>query len=427
MSIRCVDYTDGKGKFEIEIDFSGLSMLDSEIKIQEEINGAGNLMTEKRLAEFDVDGAPMVIGGVKLTSKGLHNGNYETPYGHISIPRHMYQSNKGGKTYCPLNDNARIVKKTCTPKFAKTVSNKYANLASLEVIKDLEDNHSRKLARSFVQNIGDFVGSVVDSKEEIWNYQMPEINDPVSTVGISCDGANVLILKDGYREAMTGAISLYNKAGERLHSMYVALDPEHGKARFFKRMEVAISDIKQKYPDALYLGVSDGAKDLWGFLKKHTDQQILDYYHASEYLSGASHGIFPKSETKRKQWLEDAYSSLKHDPNYITDVTKEMDIANQEQLKRVDKERLESAITYFTNNASRMKYADNISKNLPIGSGVIEAACKTIVKSRLCRTGMKWKNKGIKVVLSLRAMVKTTGKWEAFWDKINKCGVPHMV
>lgn len=426
MTIRCVDYADCKGKFEIEIDFSGLSMLDSEVMIQDTINEAGNLITEKRLAEFDADGSPMTIGGVKYTSKGQYNGNYETPYGQISIPRYTYQTYKGGTTYCPLNENARIVKKTCTPKLAKTVSNKYANLASSEVIKDLKDNHSRKLTRSFVQNVGDFVGSIVDAKEEIWDYQIPEINEPVSTIAISCDGANVLILKDGYREAMTGAISLYSKAGERLHSMYVALDPEYGKGRFFKRMDTAINDIKQKYPNALYLGVSDGAKDLWTFLKKHTDEQILDYYHASEYLSGASHGIFPKSEKKRKQWLEDAYSSLKHDDNYVGDVIKEMNTANQEKLKKVDKDKLEAAITYFTNNKTRMKYADNVSNNLPIGSGVIEAACKTIVKSRLCRTGMKWKSKGVKVVLSLRAMVKTTGKWDAFWSKINNCGVPNI-
>ena len=106
---------------------------------------------------------------------------------------------------------------------------------------------------------------------------MPEIDEPVSTVAISCDGANVLILDDGYREAMTGAISLYSKAGERLHSMYVALDPEYGKARFFKRMDTAISDIKKKYPNALYLGVSDGAKDLWKFLKKEKKNGSRNY------------------------------------------------------------------------------------------------------------------------------------------------------
>ena len=82
------------------------------------------------------------------------------------------------------------------------------------------------------------------------------------------------------------------------------------------------------------------------------------------------------------------------------------------------------AITYFKNNKSRMQYTKNLKRKLPIGSGVIEAACKTIVKSRLCRTGMKWKSKGVKIVVSLRAMIKSSGKWNLFWDKINNNGVP---
>ena len=71
-----------------------------------------------------------------------------------------------------------------------------------------------------------------------------------------------------------------NQFGEILVSLNFVKTP--GKARFFKRMETAITDIKQKLPNALYLGVSDGAQDLWLFLKKHTSEQILDFYH--QYL-----------------------------------------------------------------------------------------------------------------------------------------------
>ncbi len=422
--IKCKEYKNGKGKFEIEIDFTGLSMLESETKIQELVNEAGNLMTEKRLAEFDADGSPIMIGDIKMTTKGKYTAEYETPFGQITAERHLYQTNSGGKTFCPLNQNARIVKKTCTPKLAKTISNKYANLAAGEVVTDMGENHSRELTRSYIQDVSEFVGSVVDAKEEVWNYDIPNINDPVSTIGLSMDGASVLILKEGYREVMTGAISLYNNEGDRAHSMYYAVEPEHGKNRFFARMEAAISEVKKQFPNALCLGISDGAKDLWKFLKKHTDEQILDYYHASEYLSGASHSIFSKDERRRKAWLDNAYSSLKHDNNYPAAVIREMEEVSGKKLKKADKEKLESAIAYFKNNKSRMRYADNLKRNLPIGSGVIEAACKTVVKNRLCRTGMKWKSKGVKIVLSLRAMIKSRGKWNSFWNKINIVGVP---
>ena len=70
-----------------------------------------------------------------------------------------------------------------------------------------------------------------------------------------------------------------------------------------------------------------------------------------------------------------------------------------------------------------MDYVVNITENLPIGSGVTEAACKTLVKQRLCGSGMRWKKQGAKVVLSLRALVQTTNQWQAFWEKINQFGV----
>ena len=71
-----------------------------------------------------------------------------------------------------------------------------------------------------------------------------------------------------------------------------------------------------------------------------------------------------------------------------------------------------------------MRYAQNVERNIPIGSGVTEAACKVVVKQRLCQSGMKWKEKGTSIVLSLRCLRLTNGRWEQFWDKIDKTGLP---
>ena len=60
-----------------------------------------------------------------------------------------------------------------------------------------------------------------------------------------------------------------------------------------------------------------------------------------------------------------------------------------------------------------------IEMNAPIGSGVTEAACKVIVKERMCKAGMRWKNDGAQVVLKLRTMNQTKGHWDFFWNKVN--------
>ena len=69
-----------------------------------------------------------------------------------------------------------------------------------------------------------------------------------------------------------------------------------------------------------------------------------------------------------------------------------------------------------------MDYATHMEKNLPIGSGVTEAACKILVKQRLCGSGMHWKNKVAKVILSLQALVQSKGRWQQFWGKIDQYG-----
>jgi len=71
-----------------------------------------------------------------------------------------------------------------------------------------------------------------------------------------------------------------------------------------------------------------------------------------------------------------------------------------------------------------MHYPRYLKHHLPIGSGVTEAACKTLIKQRLCNSGMRWRDKGAGVVLSLRSLTLTNGRWQQFLEKIDQYGVP---
>jgi hypothetical protein len=69
-----------------------------------------------------------------------------------------------------------------------------------------------------------------------------------------------------------------------------------------------------------------------------------------------------------------------------------------------------------------MDYPGFKAEGLPIGSGITEAACKTLIKQRLRASRMRWKNKGTKVVLSQRALTNTAERWEQFWQEIVQFG-----
>ncbi|MCK5355570.1 MAG: ISKra4 family transposase [Methyloprofundus sp.] len=397
------------------------NMMEMENTILDAVNSVGCVATGEALKSFDTKGAPIIKEGVKLTSKNKDSKKYQTPFGVIEIKRHVYQSSKGGHIFCPLEDSAHTIF-AATPKFAQQLSHKYSQGNANSVCTDLKDNHNRIIAKSTVQNVTDWVGSIATAQEEKWEYELPELDEPVSTIVFSLDGAYVLMANEGYREAMVGNLSLYDCEGERQHTLYLGEAPEYGKASFKERYEHEIACIKARYPDALYLGIADGAKDNWTFLEQHTQQQLVDFYHVTEYLAKASHAVFPKKSTNidRKKWLSERCSQLKNDRGAAQTILDELTPLMESRLPKSIKADLETTLTYFKNNIAknRMNYASHVNKNLPIGSGVTEAACKTLVKQRLCGSGMRWKTKGAKVVLSLRALVQTTNRWQQFWGKI---------
>ena len=224
---------------------------------------------------------------------------------------------------------------------------------------------------------------------------------------------------------MSGSIAFYDHDGNRLHTDYIAGAPEYGKARFFERMSREIAHVKEQFPQAQYVGIADGAGDNWTFLAKHTSTQVTDFYHATEYLTKASQALFKHNQEKaRVVWLEQHCHDLKHKDHAVAQQIQELAQQREEKtLSPANQEKLDATITYFTNQQQRMNYAAYRSQRLPIGSGVTEAACKVIIKQRLCRSGRRWKNRGASIVLALRCLVQSE-RWGQFWDKINQYGVP---
>ena len=424
MTARLIKQEGHELTIEVTVNISG-SMLHAEERIQQAVNEVGCLATQQALKQFDTDGTAIITGNIKWTKRASSSKKYQTPYGEVEISRHVYQSSKGGKIYCPLEQSARIIRHA-TPRFAKQLSHKYAQLNVNEVCSDLWENHMRKIAASYVQNVADWVGSIACAKEEQWEYTTPQLDRAVKTVVLSLDGAHIPIKEEGYRQAMVGTISLYNPDGERLHTIYLGEAPEYGKTTFMQRLTTEIERVKALYPQALYLGIADGAVDNWSFLEQHADKLLLDYFHASEYLPHLAQAAYP-SKTDNPQcetWLAERRHPLKHEPGFVDRLIEEAQrLLNKKSLSKTVRENLNKALTYFSKQRHRMDYASFHANNLPIGSGVTEAACKVLVKQRLCGSGMRWKEKGVKVVLSLRALVQSSGRWVQFWDKINQFGV----
>jgi hypothetical protein len=411
-------------KIELTVELSR-SMLETEERIQDALNEAGCIASREALGYFDTDGSPIRIGPDLWRTKGQQPKCYQTPYGEVEVERHVYQRSGGGATYCPLERDARIVI-TSTPRFAKQVSSKLAQGVAREVQRDLAENHARPVAVSYLQRLGEAIGTVVQAKETEWEYALPALDAPVASVAVGLDGTCLLLGEDGWRQAMVGTLALFDAAGERLHTLYVAATPEYGKATFLGRLERELARVKAAYPEVTYLGLADGAEDNWRFLTPHTAVQLVDFYHASSYLQAVAGAAFPRAEDQKQRatWLTDACHRLKHEPEAAQALLQEMKRLPTAGLSALQRQQLQSAITYFYYHHHQMNYAAALEHHWPIGSGVTEAACKTVVKQRLCRSGMRWEEKGAAVVLSLRALMLTPDRWRQFWEKLDQFGFP---
>jgi hypothetical protein len=277
-----------------------------------------------------------------------------------------------------------------------------------------------------VQNIADAVAAVAMAKDEGWEYALPRLEGSVATVAIGMDGTCLLMCEGGWRETMVGTIGLYDRDGERQHTIYLAATPEYGKATFLGRMEREVERVKAAYPQARYVGLADGAKGNWEFLGRHTGVQVIDFWHAAEYLSDAADALFARQPGAKRPWLESSCHRLKHEPGAARQLIKDLRRLAAEKGVTLDQPDVEAAVTYFSNQskAGRMDYPPLVESHIPIGSGVTEAACKVLVKQRLCGSGMKWKEPGAAAVLSVRCLTYTTGRWSQFWGRIDQYGFP---
>ena len=172
-----------------------------------------------------------------------------------------------------------------------------------------------------------------------------------------------------------------------------------------------------------WIALSDGGSGLEDWLVTNfgrVEAVILDFYHASEHLGDlakAWHGAGTEAaEAQHQRWTH----RLKHEGGRaVLDELQALDLGARPSARAVWQETL----TYFTNQVHRMDYPSYAARGWQIGSGPVEAACKTVVGQRLKCAGMRWGEPGSDGVCHLRALfLSERGQWDAFWDSYRKAG-----
>jgi len=160
--------------------------------------------------------------------------------------------------------------------------------------------------------------------------------------------------------------------------------------------------------------MGDGAEWIWNLAALHFPgaTEIVDLYHARQHLWDLARRLYPNHEGKQKAWM-------KLHPKRLLDRGKiEKLVGMLRAIKSRNPEVAEKIRTeadYFERNAERMRYPQFRRQHLFVGSGVIEAGCKTVVASRLKRSGMFWTVRGANAILALRCAC-LHGRFEDYWE-----------
>lgn len=164
--------------------------------------------------------------------------------------------------------------------------------------------------------------------------------------------------------------------------------------------------------------IGDGAPWIWNIAEEHFygAVHIVDLYHAREHYWNAARAAFGGDKKGLAQWTDKRRKEL--DAGKVERV-----VAAIRQLslsRKAGKELFEKEIHYFEKNKERMRYSEFRRQGLFVGSGVLEAGCRTIIGQRLKQSGMHWTVKGANNIIALRCCL-FSNRWEDFWES-RACG-----
>ena len=159
--------------------------------------------------------------------------------------------------------------------------------------------------------------------------------------------------------------------------------------------------------------IGDGAEWIWNIAEEHFPGaiQIVDLFHARQHLWDLARLLYPGDDARQRSWI------LRHQPKLdegkiekLIRFLRSLEPASQELADKIRRE-----ADYFEKNMERMRYPHFRKQHLFVGSGAIEAGCKTVIGARLKQSGMFWTVRGANAIIALRCC-QLNGEFEDYWE-----------
>jgi hypothetical protein len=253
---------------------------------------------------------------------------------------------------------------------------------------------------------------------------------PVLAVGR--DGVMVPLRGQGYQEASAATVSVYDRRGKRLGTVYLGQMPETQQTTMTQALTALVTAVLEQWTGPLprLAYVTDKGKaqdDYWRLLRKmnHPRQPsqrlawewVLDFFHVCGYVSKLRDALFGPFAKQGGEWFRRMRRWLRDRQQGVTQILRSaMQHYNRRQLSKAATAEFWKAYRYLRRHSRWMAYERYRRQGLPLGSGITEAACKTVFTQRLKRSGMRWSKEFAQVIVDLRVL-QLSGIWDEVVQK----------
>ena len=367
----------------------------------------------------------------RLKKKTRH-ANVLTRFGNITLTRATYRQGSRGRTIAPLE---KILGIECgaTPGAQDLVGRQVAATGSSQgrCIDVIAERTGARIGPEKLRNLSFHLAEIMEPQREVCQVQQLEkwIDEARKhsknvTLAVSRDGVSLGIAPFGkFEMASVATLSVYND-GQRIGTVYLACAPEDNQETLSRNFTSLLKSIIRSRGSKLsrIVYVSDAGKIETAYWKNvlrhlHVDGQririerIVDYYHASLRLTTIADALLLTS-SQRTEWLKRVRKLLLEPGGWGRVMRSIAGMIQEHGIHPAANEAVAAAERYLHRYRRFMNYSEYRSHGSPIGSGIVESACKQIVTERLKLSGMRWKHAGARQILTLRSILLSQ-TWDA--------------
>jgi hypothetical protein len=364
------------------------------------------------------------------------NRSVATLFGTITLWRYLYRPIHGvERSIFPLEIRLGLAAGRATPALAERAAHAAADSTQGTVLADLSRDHA----------VAWSVATLRAVIAATWDGMTPQLHDaqvarvlawleqadasrgsrkPVLAAGR--DGVFVPIRgEESYREAATATLSVYDRAGRRMGTVYLGRMPEPGQGTLSGQLTGLITDVLARWSGPLprLAYVTDAGHHPTEYYERVLKpmrhpcrpgeslewEWVIDYYHACQYIHDLSEALF-RDARHAHAWARKMCRWLKSKPRAINRILHSAAAIRSRRIVVGRTAAYRKAYGYLRAHIGHLDYTEYRRKHLPIGSGVTEAACKTVFSQRLKRSGMAWSEVGGQRIVDLR-VIHLSGVW----------------